>query len=70
MLDEEHGVIVSNGRLEQPLGVRGGARRDHLQPREVGEDHIRRLGMGRAQLPPAAADRADHEGQRIWPLNM
>ena len=69
MFDEEHRVVIADRGFQQTLGVGGRARRDHLEAREVGKDHIRRLRMGRSELP-AAADRGPIPGGPIWPLNM
>ncbi len=60
MLDKKHRVVGADGGFEQALGIRRGARSDHIQPREVSEDRIGRLGVGCRKLAAAAADRADH----------
>ena len=61
VLDEEHGVRLADGGLEQPARVARGGGHDHDQARHVAEPRLEALGMlGRVALARAAL-RADHQ---------
>jgi len=59
VLHEQHRVVVADGGLEHPLGIVGCAGHGHVHAGEVGEDHLRRVGMGGGELLAAAGCRAD-----------
>ena len=67
VFDEQDRVIGADGSFQQSLGICRRPRRDNLQAGEMGKDRIRRLGMGGAQLAPAAAHSADHQRQDKLP---
>jgi len=68
VFDEEHRVVVADGRLEHPLGVVGGAGHGHVQAGEVGEDHFWGVGVRRAKLLAAAGRRADDQRDGKLPV--
>ena len=55
VLDEQHGVVVADRRLQQPVGVERRRRRDDLQARRVREPDLEALRVLRRQLRARAA---------------
>ena len=65
MLQEDHRVLAADRGAEQPGGVERGRRHDHPQPRQVREQHLRRLAVvHRAAGEIPAAGRA-HDQRRF-----
>src|SRR5574341_422632 len=60
-LEEEDRVRIADGADEQPLRVVRIGRDDHLEPRGVDEEGLRRLRVVVATPDPTAVRRADHE---------
>ena len=50
MLEEEHGVVVADGGLEQALGVVGGAGAGDLEAGHVDEEGLRALACWAARV--------------------
>jgi hypothetical protein len=62
VLDEYHRVVVPDRGLEQALPVgRGGGAGDE-QSRDLQEQRLEAVRVGRAELMAAAAGHADHQG--------
>ena len=70
VLDEDHGVVVADRRLQQVLGVhrRGGTGDE--QSRNLQEHRLEAVRVCRAELVPAAAWHPTTRGTRTWPPNM
>src|SRR5581483_11872907 len=66
VLEEDHGVVVADGRGEQPLRVGGRRRHDDLQAGDVREPRLERLRVLRGVATAGAALRAhDHRYARL-----
>ena len=61
VLDEQHGIVVADRRLEQAVGVERRRRRDDLEAGRVREHHLEALRVLGRQLRAGAGGRADHE---------
>ena len=64
MLDEDHGVVAADRRLEESLGV-GGSRRQHDgQARKMSEECLGTVRMGRAQVSGDPRVAPEHDRHR------
>ncbi len=70
VLEEEHGVIVADRGLQQPLGIIRSRGIDHLQPGRVHEIHLRIRGVERASVHAAAGRPTNHHRGRGIPEVM
>ena len=61
VLEEHHGVGIAHRRFQQPLGVLGGARDDHLETGHVGVEGLHRLRVVEPAVDPTTEGRPDHE---------
>ena len=64
MLDDQHRIVVADGRLEHAFGVVGRGGHDDLEAGDVGVHGLKHLRVLRAALRAAAARHADHDGKR------
>ncbi len=62
VLEEEHAIVVPDGRLDQTLGIARRGRIDDLEPRGVQESGLGVLRMERSASHVAAAGTAHHHG--------
>ncbi len=63
MLEEDHRVVVPDGRGEQALGVVGGRRGDHDQAGDVREPRLEALRMLRGEAHARARHRQHRDRQ-------
>jgi hypothetical protein len=61
-LHHEHRVVVADGRLEQPFGVRRERRRDDLEPGDVRVEVLHRVRVLAADLARARVRPAEDDG--------
>ena len=62
--EEDHRIVVLDGRDQQPLGVIGRGGNHRLQARDMGEDRFRALAVGLAAEDAAAIGRAHRHRRR------
>ena len=70
VLDEDHGVVVADRRLEQALGVGRGRGHGDEQAGDVEVERLEAVGVGRAELVAGAWGMRITIGTRAWPPNM
>ncbi len=61
VLEENHRVVIADGRFDQPLGIVRRRRRHHFQTGRAHEPHLRVLRVKRAAVNAAARRRAHHD---------
>ena len=62
MLDKNHGILVSQSGLDQPLHVVGRGRNSYLQAWDMSKERPKGVGMMRAGAANTTTRRAQHEG--------
>ena len=62
--EHKDGIVVTDGGLQETLGVVGVKGNRHFQPRHVGVHRLDAPGVGRAQLPTSPAVSPKHDRDR------
>src|SRR5260221_3413638 len=70
MLQEQHGVIVTDSRLDQSFGIAGRGRGHYLHAWSMNKVHFRVLRMERASVYATPGGSAQHHGSRRTPAVM
>src|ERR1700691_5624925 len=67
VLKKNHRVMVADRRFDEPLGIIGRCRTNHLQSRSVHKPHLRVLRMEWAAMHVSPTRTAEHERSRRSP---
>ena len=70
MFQKENGIVVANGRLDQPFGVAGRGRRNNFHSRRVDKMHLRILRVERPTMHAASAGSTQDERSGRTPAIM